>query len=53
MNVLDSTQLLLALAPVFVLIGLGWFSARMAWMKLASIADLSKVVFYLFMPALL
>ncbi len=53
MNVLDSTQLLLALAPVFVLIGLGWLSARMAWLKLASIADLSKVVFYLFMPALL
>jgi malonate transporter and related proteins len=53
MNVLDQTQLLLALAPVFALIGLGWLSARMGWLRQTSIADLSKVVFYLFMPALL
>ena len=53
MNELDQTQLLLALAPVFVLIALGWLCARMAWLKLSSINDLSKVVFYLFMPALL
>lgn len=31
MHALDSAQLLLALAPVFVLIGLGWVGCQRAW----------------------
>jgi malonate transporter len=53
MNSLNQTQLLLALIPVFALIALGWWAACMGWLHVSSIADMSKVVFYLFMPPLL
>lgn len=42
-----------SLAPVFLLIGLGYLAGRLQWIRDAAVKDLSNLVFLLLIPALL
>lgn len=42
-----------SLTPVFILIALGYLAGRLQWIRAASIKDLSNLVFFLLIPALL
>lgn len=42
-----------ALVPVVILIGIGYFAGRRAWMGVAGVKDLSALVFVVMTPALL
>lgn len=53
MNFTASSQVWAALAPVFLLILAGGLAARMGWFQASSTRDLSGLVFFVFMPALL
>lgn len=50
---LATHPLLLALSPVFILMALGFFAGRRAWITSKGVSDLSNLVFFLLVPALL
>ena len=45
--------LLTALAPVILLVAVGWFAGRRGWIGAGSVRDLSNLVFYVMAPAML
>lgn len=53
MNASASHPVFQALAPVFLLIGLGYLAGRLQWIRDAAVKDLSNLVFLLLIPALL
>jgi len=48
-----SHPVFVALTPVFLLVGLGFFAGRMQWIRDSALKDLSNLVFMVLIPALL
>lgn len=46
-------SLLGALLPVMLMVGAGWCVARMGWVQQSSVKDISNLVFFVLLPALL